>query len=150
MKRLFICLVLRLACASLQGCYSDLELEKANKIITALPTEVEGCTFIADVDTNAPFAHIDNARSSLKMQVAKLGGTHLVETHVYPRPLTRRMLGVGLSGRAYKCPLGKGPIVSNDKAKLKRDFPLVNPYDDDDDDDPLDPFFTRRPFFPEI
>ena len=54
-----------------------------------------------------------------------------------------------MSGRAYKCPKGKGPIVSNDKALLQRDFPLVNPYDDDDDD-PLDPFFSRRPFFPEI
>ena len=119
MKSLFICLFVSFVTFSLQGCYSKQELNEANKIITALPTEVEGCTFIADVDTNAPFAHIDNARFSLKMAVAKLGGTHLVETHVYPRPLTRRMLGVGLSGRAYKCPKGKGPLVSNDKALLQ-------------------------------
>jgi hypothetical protein len=42
------------------------------------------------------------------------------------------MLGVALSGRAYKCPVGKGPIVTNDEALLKRDFPLVDPIDDDD------------------
>lgn len=143
MKGIFICLAF--AAISVQGCYSDQELQLANKIITALPTEVEGCTFIADVDTSAPYAHIDNARFFLKMQVSKLGGTHLVETHVYPLPLTRRMLGLGMSGRAYKCPLGKGPLITDDKALLERDFPLVNPYDDDD---PLDPFFSRRSFFP--
>lgn len=146
MKKVFIFLCLGLIAASIQGCYSDQELNEANKVITALPTEVEGCVFIADVDTSAPFAHIDNARFSLKMQVAKLGGTHLVETHVYPLPLTRRMLGVGMSGKAYKCPQGKGPVVSDERALLHRDFPLVNPYDDDDD--PLDPFFSRRSFFP--
>ena len=52
--------------------------------------------------------------------------------HAYPVRMIGRMLGVALSGRAYKCPVGKGPIVTNDEALLKRDFPLVDPIDDDD------------------
>ena len=46
---------------TLSGCVSPEEVASANKIITALPTEVEGCTFLGDVDT-AGSANIENAR----------------------------------------------------------------------------------------
>lgn len=129
LKKLFLCIMpLSL---TLSGCVSPEEVASANKIITALPTEVEGCTFLGDVDT-AGSANIENARFFLKRDVALKGGTHLVEMHAYPVRMIGRMLGVALYGRAYKCPVGKGPIVTNDEALLKRDFPLVDPIDDDD------------------
>lgn len=121
-----------IACISfvLTGCMSAQEQEAANRIITALPTEVEGCTFIADVDNSGPYSTVAMARFNLKHQSAQLGATHLVEKYAYTSHITFKLLGVVLSGRAYKCPLGKGPIVNNEKGKLQYDFPMTDPEQD--------------------
>ncbi|MBP5244263.1 MAG: hypothetical protein J6Z28_06045 [Succinivibrio sp.] len=114
----------------LTGCMSAQEQEAANKIITALPTEVEGCTFIADVDNSGPYSTVPMARFNLKHQAAQLGATHLVEKYAYTAHITYKLLGVVLSGRAYKCPLGKGPIMNNEAGKLQYDFPMTDPEQD--------------------
>ena len=41
--------VLALSAALLSGCYSDKEIADANAAITALPQEVTGCKFLADM-----------------------------------------------------------------------------------------------------
>ncbi len=97
----------------LSGCVSDFERNIAYKVITSLPQEVEGCEFIADVDTT-PRATVNNARFDLKLQAAKLGATHVVETHAYAAPIGLYFspdIGVALSGRAYICPEGIGPKI---------------------------------------
>lgn len=111
------------AAAALSGCYSDAEVADAHKVITALPQEVAGCVFVGDVDTYGARAIISQARFDLKMQAAKLGATHLVETFVWPGVITRSLLGVGLSGRAYRCPAGKGPLVDNAEGHLAYEIP---------------------------
>lgn len=106
-------LVCLLGVCSLSGCVSDFERDIAYKIITALPQEVEGCQFIADVDTT-PRATVNNARFDLRLQAAKLGATHVVETHAYAAPIGLYFspdVGVALSGRAYICPEGSGPVI---------------------------------------
>ena len=118
----------------LNGCYSDAEMQSATKVITALPQEVAGCTFIADVDTNGARAMMEQARLELKIKAAKLGATHLVETFVYPGVLTRSLLGVGLSARAYKCPAGKGPIVENKEVQKKYEIPPYEVFYPDEND----------------
>ncbi len=123
-------LVLSLGALLLQGCMSAQEIESANKVITALPTEVEGCTFIADVDNHGPYSTVQSARFNLKKQSAALGATHLVEKYAHTAHISYRLLGVVLSGRAYKCPIGKGPKVNNDEGKLKYDFPMMDPEQD--------------------
>ena len=115
--------VLALSAALLSGCYSDKEIADANAVMTALPQEVTGCKFLADVDTSGARAAIGAARFSLKYETSKLGGTHLVETHAWPGILTHGMIGVGLSGRAYKCSDGLGPKTENPEAQLKYDIP---------------------------
>ena len=59
---------------SLNGCYSDLEIAKANHVMTALPEEVQGCTFLGNVDTG-PVGTIQTARFQLQYDAAKLGAT---------------------------------------------------------------------------
>ncbi|SFS38172.1 hypothetical protein SAMN02910357_00432 [Succinivibrio dextrinosolvens] len=114
----------------LTGCMSAEEQAAANRIITALPTEVEGCTFIADVDNSGPYSTVHMARFNLKHQAAQMGATHLVEKYAYTSHITFKLLGVVLSGRAYKCPAGKGPILDNEKGKLQYDFPMTDPEQD--------------------
>lgn len=108
---------------TLSGCYSDTELADAHKVITALPQEVAGCVFLGDVDTYGARALISQARFDLKLQASKMGATHLVETFAWPGVLTRSMLGVGLSGRAYRCPAGKGPITDNAEGRVAYEIP---------------------------
>lgn len=114
----------------LTGCMSAEEQAAANKVITALPTEVEGCTFIADVDNNGPYSTVGMARFNLKHQAAQMGATHLVEKYAHTEHISFKLLGVVLSGRAYKCPAGKGPIVNNENGKLQYDFPMTDPEQD--------------------
>lgn len=64
---------------TLSGCVSPEEVASANKIITALPTEVEGCTFLGDVDT-AGSANIENARFFLKRDVAFSDGVAFINS----------------------------------------------------------------------
>lgn len=123
-------------CASsmiLTACYSDQEVSQASKVITALPNEVTGCVFLGDVDTPGALAMMEQARFELKMRASKLGATHLVETFVYPGVLTRSLLGVGLSGRAYKCPEGKGPLVASKGAQKEYEIPAYASFFGDDD-----------------
>ncbi|MGN0915184.1 MAG: hypothetical protein ACI4NE_02355 [Succinivibrio sp.] len=133
--------------ALLQGCYSDDEIASAHKIITALPTEIEGCTFVADLDSGG-FATIENARFYLKHLTVKAGGTHLVETYAVPTVITARTVGVILSGRAYKCPLGLGPKVESEESRTKIDLPSADMLIGPDDDPPFSRFgffFYHRP-----
>jgi hypothetical protein len=108
------------------GCVSEYDEKRANMIITALPTEVADCTFLGELDTPG-YTMIGAARFNLKLQAANLNATHLVETHAYSFPMVGRLLGVALSGRAYRCPVGKGPILPNEEANLKYDFPMMMP-----------------------
>ncbi len=128
-------LLLLLAFGSLTtGCVSEYDEKRAEKIITALPTEVSGCTFLGDVDSPG-YTMIGGARFNLKLQAANLGATHLVETYAYTTRMIGRLLGVALSGRAYKCPIGKGPLLPNQEAYIKHDFPMNAPeYDVRSDD----------------
>ncbi len=116
------------AALSLNGCYSDQELANASRIITALPEEIKGCVFLGDVDTSGALAMMEQARFELKMKASRLGATHLVETFVYPGVLTRSILGVGLSGRAYKCPEGKGPLTANASAQKQYEIPAYSSF----------------------
>lgn len=121
---------------TLSGCYSDTEINKAKQVITALPEEVNGCTFLGNVDTG-PLGTIQTARFQLQYDASKLGATHLVETHAYAGALTFNMVGVALSGRAYKCEEGLGPKISNKNGQLEFEIPpahVIFP------DDPFNPF----------
>lgn len=102
------------------GCYSDQEIAAARAVITALPEEVRGCTFLGNVDA-APRGTIENARFEIQYAAAQLGATHVVETHAYAGNITRQLLGVGLSGRAYRCPEGAGPRTTAADARLRFD-----------------------------
>lgn len=105
------------AAAVLSGCVSPQEEAMANSVITALPQEVQGCTFLGDVDSVSR-ATIGSARFEVKLQTAKMGGTHVVETYAYPMMLSWPDFGIAITGRAYRCPAGKGPIVDNPEGKL--------------------------------
>ncbi len=135
-KSLLLSLVISSA-VILNGCYSNYEIEQANRIITALPEEVKGCTFVGNVDTG-PLGTIQTARFQLQYDAAKLGATHLVETHAYAGAITYRLVGVALSGRAYKCPLGVGPKVASQEGQLKFNIPPEQTIFPDDPFDPLD------------
>ncbi len=115
-----------IAAVFVTGCVSEYDEKRANKIITALPTEVAGCTFLGDVDTAGATA-IGVSRFYLKLRAAELNATHIVETHAYTVGLAGRIAGVALSGRAYRCPVGKGPILPNKDAEIKYDAPLIVP-----------------------
>ena len=112
MKR--IILIPIISALLLSACVTDIERQQASTVITALPQEVAGCTFLANVDTTAR-ATITNARFDLRLQAANVGATHVVETHVYTSPIGFYYspdVGVALSGRAYLCPKGLGPILA--------------------------------------
>lgn len=126
-----------LMAAALSGCYSDAEISRAKQVITALPEEVQGCTFLGNVDTGV-LGNIQTARFQLQYDASKLGATHLVETHAYAGALTFNMVGVALSGRAYKCPDGLGPKLPNKKGQLEFEIPPVSVIFPDDPFDPFD------------
>lgn len=115
---------LMLSALLLGGCISPEQMkaneEMANSVITALPTEVQGCTFLGEVDAR-PRMSIATTRYELKILAAKLGATHVVETLSYPQKLNRLTwdYGVALTGRAYLCPEGLGPKVNNPQGELK-------------------------------
>ena len=121
--RSFLTLFSLAACATLlSGCISQAEQNAANRIITALPAEVEGCAFINDVDSYSSIS-MSGARFQLKLAAAKLNATHIVETFAVPTVITRSILGVSLSGRAYRCPQGKGPKMAAANAETQYDIP---------------------------
>ncbi|MGN0908601.1 MAG: hypothetical protein ACI4NA_03195 [Succinivibrio sp.] len=114
-----------LSCAAmlLSGCYSNEEIQEAEKVVTALPSEVEGCRFVRDIDTAGAYATIGQARFLLKRQAATDGATHIVETHAWPGLVAPRLVGVGLSAREYVCPEGKGPLKASPQAELNYEIP---------------------------
>ncbi len=121
--RLAATLVLAAAAAALSGCYSDEEVRGAEKVVTALPSEVKGCEFIRDIDTGGAYATIGQARFLLKRQAYLDHATHIVETHAWPGLISPRFIGVGLSGREYRCAEGAGPKVASPKAELEYEIP---------------------------
>ena len=106
----------------LNGCFSEQEVASAREVVTALPVEIVGCTFVGNVDIEGR-AVIQTARLELKIETARLGGTHVVETHAYATLLVPHMLGVAVSGRAYKCPPGKGPKLPSEHAEIPYEQP---------------------------
>ncbi len=119
----------------LNACVSAEDQVAANSVITALPQEVQGCTFLGNVDSRSR-ASIGPARFELKLQTAALGGTHLVETLAFPQLMGAGWdFGTVLSGRAYRCPEGLGPKVEKPQARLSSPElptpPSVNMGDDD-------------------
>ncbi len=122
-SRLALALLLAAAASALSGCYSDEEVKGAEKVVTALPTEVKGCEFLRDIDTGGAYATIGQARFLLKRQAYLDRATHIVETHAWPGLISPRFIGVGLSGREYRCPEGAGPKVENPKAEIVYEIP---------------------------
>ena len=107
------------ACSS----YSEQDLAAIDQVVSALPTEVEGCTFLGDIDSNYGSFSINGARNILKLKTAQLGGNHLVETNLAVRadymlpPPHWDTPFIGhdefyMTGRAYYCPVGKGVKVA--------------------------------------
>lgn len=118
----------------LNGCTSAQDEALANSVITALPNEVRGCVFLGNVDT-APRMTIENARFDLKLKAGMIGATHVTESYAYAQLLNRlsRDVGIALSGRAYRCPHGLGPIISDPQAKARLPYSLPQPTLNDDD-----------------
>lgn len=118
----------------LSGCASD-QAHYAAQVKTVLPSDVAGCSLIGPVDTGAR-ATIENARFDLQVKAGQLGASHLVETYAYARPinrLSRDMMGIALSGRAYLCPEGVGPTQSNPEAYQVLPYDLPHPEVNNDD-----------------
>lgn len=116
------------------GCVSN-QAQYAARVKTVLPSEVTGCSFLGTVDTGAR-ATIENARFDLQVLAGRKGATHLVESYAYARPinrLSRDMMGIALSGRAYLCPEGVGPDKSNHQAYQKLPYDLPHPEVNNDD-----------------
>lgn len=118
-------ILLALAAAfSLSACsaYSEQELAAIDHVVTALPNEVVGCTFLGNIDSNYGSFTINGARNILKLKTAQLGGNHVVETNLAVRadylfpPHNWDTPFVGqdeffMTGRAYLCPEGKGVSI---------------------------------------
>lgn len=119
---------------AVSGCTSSAKEQQAQSVITALPTEVMGCTFVGNVDA-PPRMTIETARFDLKVKASELGATHLVETYSYARQMNSLApeVGVALSGRAYICPEGLGPKVNNPNGRLKMPDFMPQPTLNDDD-----------------
>ena len=130
-----LCLVALSVSTLLTACVSPQEEAQARRVITALPQEVAGCTFLGDVDSYSR-ATIGNARFEVKLKAARLGATHLVEMHVFPQLMGPSFdFGYVLTGRAYLCPPGLGPKLPHPQAQLPTPKlptpPSVNMGDDD-------------------
>lgn len=125
--------------ALLSACTSAHDEAMAERVITAMPTEVRGCTFLGNVDT-APRMTIENARFDLKLKAASIGATHIIESYAYAQLLNRLSsdVGIALSGRAYRCPEGLGPITNETKGQARIPYNLPQPTLNDDD-----PYFWR-------
>lgn len=104
----------------LNGCASPEQSQMAAQVITALPHEVKGCTFIDNIDAR-PRMSLASTRFDFKLKAAQLGATHVIETIAYPERTNKLSwdYGIALSGRAYKCPLGIGPTANNPEGELK-------------------------------
>lgn len=125
-----------LGASLLTGCSLAENEAAASSVISASSDSVKACTFLGDIDTIAR-ATLPNARYELKLAASKLGATHVVETAAYALPYNNLEwdLGIALSGRAYKCPVGQGPNV-NDPNSFKQ-LPYDMPHPEVNRDDPM-------------
>lgn len=126
MKKLILSALMALG---LSGCsFNPEEQALIDSVVTALPQEVEGCSFVGNVDNFMARPTIERARDELRLQAARLGANHVVETHLAVTPYHSFMWSERdfefpghaalinateffLSGRAYLCPEGKGVKV---------------------------------------
>ena len=131
MKRVLIAALMALG---LSGCsISPEDQALIDSVVTALPNEVEGCSFVGNVDNVTVRPSIEWARDELRLQAARLGANHLVETHLAVAPYRSflwserdfdfpghaSMINATqfyMSGRAYLCPEGKGVKVAPPRA----------------------------------
>ncbi len=117
---------LLVAAWGLGGCALDpADQALLDSVVTALPNEVEGCSFVGNVDNSVMRSTIEGARAELRLQAGRLGANHVVETHLVVTPYQSFLWSERdfdfpgyasrihaseyfLSGRAYLCPEGKG------------------------------------------
>lgn len=117
---------LLVAAWGLGGCALDpADQALLDSVVTALPSEVEGCSFVGNVDNSVMRSTIEGARAELRLQAGRLGANHVVETHLVVTPYQSFLWSERdfdfpgyasrinaseyfLSGRAYLCPEGKG------------------------------------------
>ncbi len=112
------------------ACISQEEIDEANLVVTAMAVEVQGCTFLGDVDVS-PRATMGNARFELKRKAALLKATHVVEINAFCAPIGPFPdFGYAMTGRAYWCPEGLGPKVSIPQANLESPENNLYLYDD--------------------
>ncbi len=100
-----------LALTLLTGCTAatDSSLKAAAAgVVTAMPSELQGCERIGFVGTSAQRS-LGAARALAKFEAARIGATHIVETAAYSAQVTFYDFGIALEADAYKCPLGAGP-----------------------------------------
>lgn len=129
-------LALVLGAGVLSGCAMSPEDQALiDSVVTAMPNEVEGCSFVGNVDNFTTRTTIEGARNDLRLKAARLGANHVVETHLVVTPFNSFMWperdfdfpGYAsminsseffMSGRAYLCPEGKGVKVARPQPPL--------------------------------
>lgn len=115
------------------SCISQEEIDEVNKVVTAMPSEVQGCTFVGDVDVS-PRATMGNARFDMKRKALYLGATHVVEINAFCAPIGAFPdFGYAMTGRAYWCPEGLGPKVAIPEARLETPVNTLYRYDNSRD-----------------
>lgn len=120
----------------LSGCSNSVQESAAEAVISSPASAVKHCQFLEEIDTIAR-ATIGNARYELKSKAAALGATHVVELYAYAEPFNSFSwdLGVALTGRAYRCPQGTGPL--DDDPDALKSLPYDMPHPEVNRDDPL-------------
>lgn len=139
-RKLLCALTLAFTSAQLlSGCASNEEKEGMRLVINAAEDQVKGCLFLGNFETT-PRATIENARYDLKLIAVRRGGTHIVEQQAYADLMNRLSddMGIAISARIYKCPVGKGSTVDNPAARVKLEYDLPQPSVNNDD-----PWFIR-------
>ena len=101
----------------LNGCYTQEEIDAANSVISTTHEKVKDCYYMCKPWTTG-YRSLDAARFELKLKIANMGGTHLVETNAYPYDFTDEEIGIGIAGEAYRCKVGDGPKENSYKDML--------------------------------
>lgn len=140
MKKVLIAALMALG---LSGCSINPEDQALiDSVVTALPNEVEGCSFVGNVDNVTVRPSIEWARNELRLQAARLGANHVVETHLAVAPYRSflwserdfefpghaSMINATqfyMSGRAYLCPEGKGVKVARPQVNTQSALPTL-------------------------
>lgn len=131
--------LLVLSCISLLGLFgltacSSQSSRSYGGVVIAEPYEVRGCAFIGNIDT-PPRYTIETARHDLLVRAASIGATHVIENYAYATALNRFSMeqGIAISGRAYMCPNGRGPIINNPRGYVHLQYDLPHPEVNNDD-----------------